>query len=220
VNFSLEADELDGFDTIPAAATTQTLTTSLSWDNAKPIAIGDGLDRIKPDTGKVVRFALIPGVAPEMALTHFVALQGKSARSYLCSGAGCPICASGDSPRKAIVALAVQYLNADPTTAKLPEGVAPEYKIGYLSLTATTFNLVLQAAPEGSRATDIDFAQTFDGRRYNYRLLAPTARYVKLGDKDKVAALAAPFAPKLRNKLGSAVPAGAAIMRTPDEVEL
>ena len=56
---------------------------------------------------------------------------------------------------------------------------------------------------------------SFDGRRYGFRMIAPQARYLKVGDEQKVQAMAEPFKRLLKGKLGRPIPAGAATQAPP-----
>jgi hypothetical protein len=228
-----ELDDLDLVVTTQSAATINpTATTdedldsapaitsqSLDWGTAAPISLGDGLDRIRPKAGEVVRFAIIPNSAPLMSKVHFIALAGKTPRFYVCAGAVCLACKSGDAPKTSIVALVAQYTNADPVTGKLGNDVVPNYKVGYLSLSPTAFNTILEAPVEGSRPTDVDFAMSFDGRRYSFRVIASNARHIHRKETAQIIALAKPFETRLSNKLGATMPANAVVAVAPPVAE-
>jgi hypothetical protein len=233
-NFQFD-DDLDGVVLTPPAATAPATATkpapqldevpaspssveSLDWGTATAMPLGDGLDRIKPKVGETIRFAVIPGAAPKRAKTHFVALAGKAAHYYLCTGANCPACKTGDQAKTMVVALAIQYVNADATNGKLAD-ISPVYKLGYLLLSTTAFNLVLEAPVEGSKPTDIDYAMGYDGRRYSFGMIDAKARHIQRNETAQVVALAKPFASRLANKLGSPMPVNAVFTVVPPVAE-
>jgi hypothetical protein len=182
-------------------------TQDLDWDAASPLVTSDGLDRIKPPVGKLTRFALVRDHRPLSAQIHFAAIGNKTARSYICGGLGCSLCKSGDASRISVVALAVQYLNADTATGRAAES-HDHYKVGFLQLSPTQFNDVKMSPPENVKPTDIDFLSTFDGRRYSYKAACSPPQYFRIGDAALVSGLAAPLLPKLKNKLGGVIPTG------------
>ncbi|MGH9472992.1 MAG: hypothetical protein ACRD1M_09640 [Terriglobales bacterium] len=174
----------------------------VSWGDEDVAQIGDGLLRLKPESGKVIRVALVPGVKPRAAKVHWIEVGKKG--NYRCPGANCPLCAGGNDTRYAVAALAVQYTNADAQTGKKPKDTAPEVKVGYLALSQATFRAVSDLAPEGLQPTDIDIAVEFDGRRYGFRAVATTPWWRAAGLD--IASLGAPFVANLANKVGRVVP--------------
>jgi len=175
-------------------------TFSLKFGDKRLKEYGDGLDRIKPDKDKKIRFALVPGVDMVAAETHFIATGDKKGL-FICPGVGCPRCKTEDS-RLTVAALVVQYTNADTETGKLAKEAVPAYKVGYLSLSQTVANAISDLAEENGTPYDCDIAMGFDGRRYSVTVIARTPRYVSLGDTEKVAAMAKPVIPLLAGKVG------------------
>ncbi len=228
-----DLDDLDSVQITESAATTNTIPTAnvdldqtaaitcetLDWGTATRITVGDGFDRIRPKAGEVVRFAIVPGSAPKMGKVHFIGLGGKSARMYVCAGTGCPACTAGDTPKISLVALVANYTNADPATGKLGDDVPPVYKVGYLSLSPTAFNQILEAPVEGSRPVDVDYTMSFDGRRYCFRVIGSTARHIRRAETAQIVALARPLASRLTSKLGSPMPVNAIVAVAPPVAE-
>lgn len=173
----------------------------VSWGDRNIAVVGDGLDRLKCDVGKKLRFAIIPGFEPQGAKTHFIAAGDKKGL-FRCPGEGCPRCAAGDEARWTIAALAVAYTNADAETGKLATDAVPAYKVGYLSLSQSNFKSISEAPEEGKSPLDVDLAMSFDGRRYGFNVISSTPRYVAVGDTEKIVALAKEQAHKLLNKIG------------------
>lgn len=234
-----DLDDLDSVQSTESAATANPIATTnatasasedldntpsitcetLDWGTATPIVVGDGLERIRPKAGEIVRFAIVPGSSPQMAKVHFLSLGGKSARTYVCAGRGCPACTAGDTPKTSIVALVAHYTNADPASGKLGNDIRPVYKVGHLSLSPTAFNQILQAPVEGSRPGDVDYAMSFDGCRYGFRVIASTARHIHRAETAQIVALAKPFEGRLANKLGSPMPVNANVTVAPPVAE-
>jgi hypothetical protein len=174
-------------------------TFTLKFGDKKLKEYGDGLDRVKPDKDKKLRFALIPGVNMVAASTHFISTGDKKGL-FICPG-NCPRCKTEDA-RLTVAALVLVYSNADSETGKLAKDSVPSYKIGYLSLSQSVANAIGDLAQEDGTPYDFDIAMGFDGRRYSVTVIARTPRYVQLGDTDKVIALAKPFIPLLQGKVG------------------
>jgi hypothetical protein len=175
---------------------------TVKWGDPK-VQSGDGLNRIKATTERQVRFALIPGVDPVGAMTHFIGNIPRKG-SYICPGAGCPQCLREDA-RWSVAALAVQYTSADANGKLAVEG-KPTYSIGWISLSATHYATISEAS-EDKTPTDLDWVMANDGKRFSYRPVAAVPRYVKAGDEEAVLAMAKPLIPKLGNKIGRRVTA-------------
>lgn len=185
-----------------ASAAASTNSTTVKWGDSS-IQTGDGLDRLKATTERQLRFALIPGVDPAAGKTHYVA-AGTRKGMFVCPGNGCPICPREDA-RHNIVALVVSYTNAD-ANGKLPADQKPQYKVGYISLSPSHFR-TLSEATEGATPYDCDWIQSSDSKRYTFRAVSTTPRYVKAEDADTVKKLAAPFVGRLNGKVGRTISA-------------
>ena len=181
---------------------------AISWGDKNVAVIGDGLDRIKPETGKHVRFALVPGYEPVAAKAHFIG-TGTTKGLFRCPSKNCPRCAAGEEARWTIAALAVQYRNADVETGKLPTATVPDYKIGYLSMSQSVFKSLGELPEEGKTPYDVDYAMTSDGRRFASRVIGSSPRYKSRGDEAAILELAKPHAAKLVNKIGRPITAAA-----------
>ena len=181
------------------AAPSPAKSYDIDWDTDK-VKAGDGLMRAKPGKDETLRFAVIPGVKPVAAMTHF--FKAPKTGVFQCLGEGCPACAKEES-RWSVAVLVAVYTGANKQTGKLTSSSNPDIQIGYLGMSATVFEMLRSAPLEGSGVADHDFAMTYDGRRYNIKLLSPQTAYSKL--KVDVVELAKPFVPKLQNKVGRIV---------------
>jgi hypothetical protein len=186
------------------AGPASTKVPTVKWGDPK-VQSGDGLPRIKATTERQLRFALIPDVDPagHKEGTHFIKTPSRSGY-FACPGTGCPLCAKEDA-RWLGAALAVHYTNAD-ENGKIPPDVKPTYAIGYISLSVAHFK-TLSEASEGVTPFDIDWVQSFDGKRYALRPVTLVPRYRKAGDEEAIVKLAKPLIPKLGNKIGKKISA-------------
>jgi hypothetical protein len=185
-----------------AAAAAPAFNPTFKWGDPS-VKSGDGLDRVKATTERQVRFALVPNTDPAGGMTHFVS-AGPRKLLAICPGHGCPQCPREDA-RWNGVALIVHYTNAD-QNGRIPAEEAPKYAIGYISLSATHFKTLSEAA-EGCTVFDIDWIMSFDGKRFGYRPVSTVPRYRKAGDEEAVVKLAAPFHKRLAGKVGRKISA-------------
>lgn len=194
---------------------------AIDWGSATRLKVGDGLDRLKPDQGKAIRFAVLPGQPIYQETIHFLTLAGQSKRPYICGGEGCPACAAGgEGPKLSVVCLALQYLNADAVSAKLANDTEPIYKVGYLALSVSNYNAIVDGVEEGSRPSDVDYRMSYDGKRFDFHVISSKARYIARGDQARILAMAKPLTPLLRNKMGSPLPANASLSLAPPMADL
>jgi hypothetical protein len=191
-----------------ATTTVASAPSSIKWGDKNVATVGDGLDRIKTDPGKVIRFALVPTYDPTAAKSHFIG-TGERKGLFRCPGANCPRCKAGEEARWTVAAMAVQYINADLETGKLPTDAVPVYKIGHLSLSQSNFKAIGELPEEGKSPYDVDFKMMFDGRRYTFSVIASTPRYKARNEEATILELAKPHAAKLANKVGRAITAAA-----------
>jgi hypothetical protein len=174
----------------------------IKWGDSR-IQAGDGLLRLKSTTERALRFTLVPGVDPVSNLTHYVAV-GQKKGMFVCPGeAGCVLCPREYAKWNTVV-LVAGYNNAD-AAGKLAAGVKPEYTIGYISLSPTHFK-TLSDATETAGVFDIDWIQTSDGKRFNYRAMT-SSRYRQAGDEAALIKLAQPFIARLNGKVGRTISA-------------
>lgn len=191
-------DEGDEVDEKPAAKPTATAATSkkaaaaaaddgddVDWGDEKTMSLSGGLDRLRPEKGKAVRFAIIPWIKPKKALTHFIDKKG----TYRClatedeSGYCCKKLAEDGSVT--VVALVLHYTNApskDGKYRKDEQGRVPpiEWGIKYVQLGKTNFRDISELPPEGSNVTDIDIVMAHKGENgigYKFTLGATAARW-------------------------------------------
>lgn len=187
---------------------------SIDFDSAKTIGQGDGLERLKAEAGKTVRFSLLAGVPGKSDWVHYVAVGGGKARMYLCGGARCAACAAGNPKKRSVVVLCVHYTNAGPD-GRMAADVVPNYKICYLSLSPTNHDDILTAPVEGSKPTEVDYRMTYDGKRYGFHVISQKSRHSQRGDTDAVKAMALTYLSRLPNKLGIPIPPNSAITAGP-----
>jgi hypothetical protein len=209
--FDIPENDLDNIQA-PTTQSTQPAKTNGKFGSTPPpkltwgdqsVQSGDGLNRIKATADQQKRFALVPGLDPVGQLTHFIN-AGQRKGLYVCPGNGCVVCPREDA-RWNGVALAIEYTNAD-VNGKLAADKKPEYRIGYISLSAAHFK-TLSEASEGLTPFDIDWVMSFDGKRFGFRPVSNSPRYRHVGDGDLVVGLAAQFAPKLAGKAGRKISA-------------
>ena len=203
-------DELDDLPSTPKAAASATTTVTVEDDDEKagmkPAATaasediedlavefgdkelmkrGDGLDRVRPEKGKAVRFALLTEfVKAQMAYTHFIDKKG----TYRClvdkerrtprekggnpdaSGYCCR--KMGEPSEPLIVALVVFYTNADPIEggyAKVDGKYPPiDWSIGYVQLTKANFQAISRLPEEEQAVSDIDIVMMHANRAFGY----------------------------------------------------
>ena len=153
------------------------------------MAKGDGLNRIRADKQKVVRFALLPFIKPKAGKSHFVEAKDKKG-TFRCL----PVKSEDDTPYCCakleedgmlhVVALAIQYVNADSKTggyAKDANGHFPpiEWEVGYVDLSRSNYRSVSNLPPEDSDVYDIDMVMSKkeNGIGYEFTLKANKARW-------------------------------------------
>ncbi len=142
----------------PASVAAAYKTTS--WDD-EDFTRRSGLQRIKPESGKTVRFSVLP-YPPVKGSVHF---GGVGVGSVLCDGGAC--CDRFDEPRLTAVVLALKYENANPTTGKYTKdpktGQTPaiEYSFGYLSLGKQNFNTLREIGGDDQSLTDVDVLMSY-----------------------------------------------------------
>jgi len=231
------ADDLD-FETAskfaPAPATFPTSAPSaavpaspaqikaLDWGTAVALPTGNGLNRLKVESkNESLRFALLPGLEALSVQGHYLALNGKDPRMWLCTGTpACPGCRSGSRWKWSTVAFAVAYENADPTTGKLATDAVPEYQIGFVYLGKKNFNEIVEKVPAGSKPWDVDWRMTMDDlKHYHFEVVANKARHIARNDTAALLAQVEPLLPLLAGKLGSPFPPNTAVSTAPPVAE-
>jgi len=161
----------------------------VDFGDQKLMAKGDGLNRIRADKQKVVRFALLPFIKPKAGKSHFVETKDKKG-TFRCvavkSEDETPYCCLKleQEGMQHVVALAIQYTNADAKTggyAKDAEGHFPpiEWEVGYVDLSRSNYRSVSNLPPEDSDVYDIDMVMSKkdNGIGYEFTLKANKARW-------------------------------------------
>lgn len=156
----------------------------IGWGDEKIMSRSGGLDRLRPEKGKAVRFAIIPWIKPKKALTHFIDKKG----TYRClateeePGICCRKLA--EDGQVTIVALVVHYTNApskDGKYRKDEQGRVPaiEWAIEFVQLGQTNYRDISELPPEGQAVTDIDIIMTHkdSGIGYKFTLGSTAARW-------------------------------------------
>lgn len=166
----------------PAAAPAEDEDLDVDFGDKKIMAKGDGLNRIRAEKNKVVRFALLDFIKPKSAKSHFVEAKDKKGTfRCLTKGDDLGYCCTklGEDGQLHVVALALLYTNADASTGGLEKGVVPEWEIGYVDLSRSNFRSVSNLAPEESTPYDIDMvmAKKDNGIGYEFTLKSPKARW-------------------------------------------
>lgn len=193
---------------------------NVAFGDQKLMSKSDGLDIIRPDSGKTVRFALLTQyVPPKRALNHYIEKKG----SFRCLSTETQqgICCEklGESQPQ-IVALVLQYTNANEKTGRYEKGAdgnlpAIQYEIRFIRLSRAGFRKISQLV-EGDEdqkvnPEDIDIIMTHaaNNKGYEYAKIS-SARWKKNPALvAEVAAAVKPFVDgkKLVSKLGKKVTA-------------
>jgi len=192
------------------------VVTSVKFGDSKIMAKGDGLNRIRAEKGKVVRFALLDFIDPYSAKSHFVDTKDKKG-TFICLPAKkdeIPYCCTKmeEEGMLHVVALAVLYTNADTKTGKYAAGTPIEWEVGYVDLSRSNYRSVSNLAPEDSSVFDIDLVMSKkeNGIGYEFVLCATKAKWklnAELAEEVKEAAqkYVKDGGKKLKNKLGRSI---------------
>ena len=166
------------------AATDDDENLDVAFGDQKIMAKGDGLNRIRAEKGKVVRFALLNFIAPKSAKSHFVDQKDKKG-TFRCA----PVKTEGEIPYCCakleeegmlhVVSLAIQYTNADAKTGGYAPGTPMEWEIGYVDLSRSNYRAVSGLAPEDSTVYDIDIVMSKkeNGIGYEFVLKSVKAKW-------------------------------------------
>ena len=149
---------------------------------------GDGLDRLRPDKGSAVRFAILPFIKPKKAVNHYIDKKG----TYRCTsteeGEGlCCKALNGDDNSKAqlhIVAVVVHYTNANSKSGKYAKEVADtEYEIKFVNLSRANFSDISALVQEDETVDGFDIVMTHreNGIGYKVSRASSEARWRKKG---------------------------------------
>lgn len=166
-----------------AAASTDSY--DVTFGDEKLMSKSDGLDILRPDKGRVVRFALLTNFVPaKRVFNHYIEKKG----TYHCldSEKHTGICCQklGESQPQ-IAALVLHYTNADPKTGKYVKDAAGnvppiEWGIKFVRLSRSAFRRVSGLVEEDGTPTDIDITMSHrdNGIGYEYNRVS-TARWKK-----------------------------------------
>jgi hypothetical protein len=155
----------------------------VEFGDSKLMAKGDGLNRIRAEKNKTVRFAILPYITPKSAHSHFVDTKDKKGtfRCLTAKDEETPFCCAklGEEGMLHVVSLAIQYTNADPKDGTYVKGTPIEWEIGYVDLSRSNYRAVSNLAPEDSSVYDIDIAMSKkdSGIGYEFVLRAVKARW-------------------------------------------
>ena len=187
----------------PASVASAYKTTS--WDDedfTRPI----GLQRVKPEPGKTVRFSVLP-YPPVKGSVHF---GGPGIGSVLCDGGAC--CNRFGDSRLTAVVLALKYENTnpngkyskDPNTGQTPD---IKYSLGFLSVGKVNFNTLRSLGGDDQSLTDLDVLMSYKNpnqplQGFNF-VPASAALWKKNPDVQKeVMELSQPLLEQLPRRLG------------------
>jgi hypothetical protein len=152
----------------------------VSFGDQKLMAKGDGLNRIRAEKGKMVRFALLPFVNPKAAKSHFVETKDKKGtfRCLPVKEGEIPYCCQklDEEGQQHVVALAIHYTNASPKDGGYEKGTPIEYEIGYVDLSRSNYRAVSNLIPEDGTIFDIDIAMAKKDNGIGYEFVARSTK--------------------------------------------
>lgn len=184
------AASIDDVEDAPVGGTTKPATKSVdeydvSFGDEKLMSKSDGLDILRPDKGKTVRFALLDNyVHAKRAFNHYIEKKG----TYHClspekNDAVC--CTKLGNSQPQIVSLVLHYTNANPKTGRYDKdsnGVRPpvQWEIKFVRLSRSAFRRVSSLVEEDGAPQDIDITMNHrdSGIGYEYNKVSP-ARWKK-----------------------------------------
>jgi hypothetical protein len=191
----------------PAPAPTPIADEDADFGDEGYMKSDDFLTVIKPDKGKVIRFAFVPGFKLKHSRVHY--LEGTG--SFRCispkDGSTKEICCErGGNAKDRFVGLVFVYTNADTVSGKLPTGVIPEVAVQAVRLSRSNYREITNQPDEDSNVYAIDLIMRHDESRafgYKFNRATPTARWRQV--EPQAMALAEPFKTdqaKLASRLG------------------
>jgi hypothetical protein len=149
---------------------------------------GDGLDRLRPDKGAAVRFAIIPFLKPKKAVNHYIDKKGTFRCTSTDEGEGlCCKALNSDDNSKAqlhIVAVVVHYTNANSKTGKYAkEVVDTEWDLKFVNLSRANFSDISALVQEDETVDGFDIVMTHreNGIGYKVSRASSEARWKKKG---------------------------------------
>lgn len=148
--------EADSKKSAPAVENEEEL--DCGWGDTELMKAKNPLPRIYPQKdGEAVRFALIQGVQPKRALTHYI--EKKGTFRCLSTGEEPGLCCEKlkENPTLSIVALAIQYTNCSPKTGRYEgpyKSQETEYTIGYVKLSRTNYTQICKLVEDPEEEED------------------------------------------------------------------
>lgn len=168
-----------------AKATPNADDYNVEFGDEKLMSRSDGLDILRPDKGKTVRFALLTDFVPaKRAFIHYIkgkgtyhCLGGEQDKSQIC-------CTSTEESQPQIVALVIHYTNANQKTGRYDPVVGADgqkhyppiqWEIKFVRLSRSAFRRVSNLVEEDGKPTDIDITMNpKDGSfGYEYNKVSP-----------------------------------------------
>lgn len=175
-------DDKAGMKPAKAAASEEEIEDlSVDFGDKELMKRGDGLERLRPEKGKAVRFAILGEfLKARMAYTHFIDKKG----TYRClvdkikrmakdkggnpdaSGYCCNKLKEASEPT--ICVLVVHYKNADPIEGGYEKGAIIDWDIKYVQLTKSNFQAISRLPEEEQSVNDIDVVMMHANRAFGY----------------------------------------------------
>jgi len=179
-----DAPVVGGKAVAPAAKSTVD-DYDVSFGDEKLMSKSDGLDILRPEKGKTVRFALLSNyVKAKRAFVHYIDKKG----TYHCLAPeknDQPCCLKLQNSQPQIVVLVLHYTNANPKTGRYEKGadgtLPPiQWEIKFVRLSRSAFRRVSTLVEEDGQPEDIDIIMSHrdSGIGYEYSKVS-TARWKK-----------------------------------------
>jgi hypothetical protein len=188
-----EVDEEED-DFSPASKEKKATTVEVSEDDdcefgdEKLMYRGDGLDRLRPDKGAAVRFAIVPFLKPKKAINHYIDKKGtfRCTSTEEVEGLCCKTLNSDDNSKAQlhVVAVVVHYTNANSKTGKYAKEVADtEWDLKFVNLSKTNFSDISALVQEDETVDGFDIVMTHreNGIGYKVSRASSEARWKKKG---------------------------------------
>ena len=179
-----DAPVVGGKAVAPAAKSTVD-DYDVSFGDEKLMSKSDGLDILRPEKGKTVRFALLTEYMPaKRAFVHYIDKKGTyHCLDYEKNSQVC--CTKQQNSQPQIVALVLHYANANPKSGRYEKdakGALPpiEWEIKFVRLSRSGFRRVSALVEEDGKPTDIDITicHKDSGIGYEYNKIS-VARWKK-----------------------------------------
>lgn len=180
VTASAATSEVEDAPTHAPAAKQTVEEFDVEFGDEKLMSRSDGLDICRPEKGKTIRFALLTNYLKAKSVhNHYIEKKG----TFYClstpeSQGVC--CQKLGESQPQIVALVLQYTNANPKTGRYDkdsQGVFPpiQWEIKFIRLSRSAFRRVSNLAEEEGTAADIDITMCHrdSGIGYEYNKVSP-----------------------------------------------